>query len=84
MLADVYPVKYTIKLDDQNEDFILVYVYKSADEARQATTDQHYTITTLTNFRNYINADLLLVHFATDGDLEKYKEQLDEGLKQLR
>jgi hypothetical protein len=52
-LERVYPYKYTLKLNDQNEDYILIYIYNSKDACSKAIKNQHYTITSLTNFENF-------------------------------
>ncbi len=82
-LEGAIPYKYWVKLDNEEADYILVYFFSSNEAAKNAIDHQHYTISTLTNFNNYIYDNALIVHFAPMGDLKKYKEQIDKAVSHL-
>ncbi|MBD3920639.1 hypothetical protein H8B09_17880 [Paenibacillus sp. PR3] len=82
-LEQVYPYKYKIKQNEMNEDYLLIYIFSSKDLVNKGISNQHYNITTLTKFKNYINKNVLVVHFASEGNLDKYKQKLEEAISKI-
>ncbi len=82
-LEQVYPYRYIVKADNKNEDVMLVYVLDGNKKIQQAIENQHYTITTLTKFENFSTSNVLVVHFALSGDLEKYQKQIENAVDKI-
>jgi hypothetical protein len=82
-LQNVYPYKYILNSYDPRDDYILVYIFNEKNEVKQAIENQHYTITTLTNFENYTNENVLVVYFATSGLLDPYGKKIEAAVKEF-
>lgn len=80
LMENVAPYKFNIRENGQEEDAIFIYFFESSSQVENAIKNAEYTITTLTQVREYKRENILVVHYAFDGFTEKYSSKIKKAM----
>ncbi|QKS43556.1 hypothetical protein HUB94_03220 [Paenibacillus cellulosilyticus] len=64
---------------------IYIYVFDSEQEMQKAKTDMSgkFTISLLTNLKKYEQGNVMIMYFATDGNMKEFNQEIQSALQKL-
>ncbi|WP_251557978.1 hypothetical protein [Paenibacillus pasadenensis] len=85
ILDGAVPYVYKVDLNQRvgYNDRIEIYIFHSNKELKEGLKRQHYTMTTLASYENFISNKILLVYFASNGKTDKFKDQIKEVVETI-
>lgn len=75
------PFQYSISQNGKDNDIVFIYFFNSANQANQALKKASFTITSLTKIGKYQKNNIIVIHYALDGDLDKYKSHIYKAMR---
>ncbi|MCG7384438.1 hypothetical protein [Paenibacillus sp. ACRRY] len=74
------PFQMSISQNGEDRDTVFVYFLNSVNQTKQALEQASFTITSLTKIGKYQKNNVIVIHYALDGNLGKYDSHIHEAI----
>ncbi|WP_128100521.1 hypothetical protein [Paenibacillus sp. DCT19] len=75
-MQGLVPYQFSISHDGEDSDTVFVFFTDSIEQARQALVKANFTISLITKVGDYTKDNVIIIQFAHDGNLDKYRSQI--------
>ncbi|MDR6725589.1 hypothetical protein J2W91_004091 [Paenibacillus amylolyticus] len=75
-MQGLIPYQFSISYNGEEKDTVFIFFTDSIEQARQALAEANFMISTLTKVGEYQQDNVIIIQFAHDGNLDKYRSQI--------
>lgn len=79
-MQGLMPHQFSISHDGEDSDTLFIFFADSIEQARQALVKANFNISLLTKVGEYTKDNVIIIQFAHDGNLDKYRSQIDTAI----
>ena len=79
-MQGLMPHQFSISHDGEDSAALFIFFADAIEQARQALVKANFTISLLTKVGEYTKDNVILIQFAYDGNLNKYRSQINTAI----
>ncbi|MDQ0171785.1 hypothetical protein J2T19_003247 [Paenibacillus tundrae] len=79
-MQGLMPHQFSISHDGEDSDTVFIFFTDSIEQAKQALVKANFNISLLTKVGEYTKDNVIIIQFAHDGNLDKYRSQIDTAI----
>ncbi|WP_186323334.1 hypothetical protein [Paenibacillus xylanexedens] len=75
-MQGLIPHQFSISYNGEDSDTVFIFFTDSSEQARQALVKANFMISLITKVGEYQQDNVIIIQFAHDGNLDKYRSQI--------